>query len=117
MITPSGTPDSCTIEIVHKTNVKCVRNITHCLTTNGNTDEFGTFNNLNSFTLALQNASNSTFANLSIVYDIIYAKYRFDISITRCSDTGKRFQRQPSKCPIKYFFELTRRKRNLLYKQ
>jgi hypothetical protein len=84
-----GTPDNCTILIQHNTSVNCVRNITYYLNINEMESEWNISNNLNNLTLAYP--SNSTFVNLSIIYDIIYAKYRFDINITQCTAAGKRY--------------------------
>jgi len=88
-ITTVGSADNCTILIQHNTSVTCVRNITYCLNTNNMEPECNVSSNLDD--LMLEYPLNATFTNLSIVYDIIYAKYLFDINITQCANEGKRY--------------------------
>ncbi|CAF0970689.1 unnamed protein product [Rotaria sordida] len=85
MVTTLGTPDNCTILIQHNTNVQCVRNILYCLNTTDAKDRCYTFYDLNNAMFTLEDLSNSSFVNLSIVYDIIYTKYRFNIDIQPCT--------------------------------
>lgn len=88
-ITPDGTPGNCTILIQHNTDVKCVHDIIYCLNINNTEVECNVSSNLDD--LIVKYPENSTSANLSIVYDIIYAKYPFNINIIQCTAEGKRY--------------------------
>ena len=80
-----------TILIQHNTNVKCVRNIIYCLNINAVSHRCEVSNDLNDFRLTLEDSWNPTFVNLSIVYDIIYAKYRFTFIIEQFTGEIKKY--------------------------
>ncbi len=106
-ITIVGTSDNRTISIRHNTTVPCVRNIAYCLNTSDTELECNYSINLND--LILKYPTNSTFATLSIVYDIIYVKYSFDINITQNTDEGKRYSQKKLSRQQK-FFQVVNRK-------
>ncbi|CAM4892229.1 unnamed protein product [Rotaria socialis] len=80
-----GTVDNCTIVVEHNSNVECVRNIVLCLNATTDKEPCQTYNDTNNTMHILGDLSNFTFVHLSVVYDIIYTKYRFDIPFERCS--------------------------------
>ncbi|CAF1527795.1 unnamed protein product [Rotaria magnacalcarata] len=80
-----GTVDNCTIVVEHNSNVECVRNIILCLNVTTDKEPCQTYNDINNTMHILGDLSNFTFVHLSVVYDIIYTKYLFDVPFERCS--------------------------------
>lgn len=79
------------IIIQHSNNLNCVRNIIYRL----NSNQIDARNNSN--TIAIEYPNNTNSVDLSMVYDIIYAKYYFDFPIERCSGESKKLEEEIKK--------------------
>jgi hypothetical protein len=81
------TSNNCTVSIQHNINVGCVRAIKYCLNENDTDVYCNTANDSDIF--MFEYLSNFT-SNISIVYDMIYAKYQFNFNILQCTEYGKK---------------------------
>ncbi|UJR33657.1 hypothetical protein I4U23_021090 [Adineta vaga] len=85
-ITVVGTSDNCTIEIHNQNNtdITCFRHIKYCFLINGTLLQCFISNSSDS--LKINYTWNWTSVDLSIEYDIIFARYIFDFNILKCAD-------------------------------